>query len=83
MFYHKTKKLAYEEFLELLCEDELDNRRDNNYKRRYNTAKLPTHKKLEDFDFSFQASIDEREIIKDEMTTAAAIDRLIHHSEIF
>ena len=60
--YAKTKKLAYEEFLELLYEDELDNRRDNNYKRRYCAAKLPAHKKLEDFDFSFQPSLDEREI---------------------
>lgn len=60
--YAKSKKLPYEEFLELLCEDELDNRRDNNYKRRYIAAKLPSNKRLEDFDFSFQKSIDEREI---------------------
>lgn len=60
--YAQTKKLPYQEFLELLCEDELDNRRDNNYKRRYSAAKLPAHKKLEDFDFSFQASLDERQI---------------------
>ena len=60
--YAKSKKLPYEEFLELLCQDELDNRRDNNYKRRYSAAKLPSNKKLEDFDFSFQKSIDEREI---------------------
>ncbi|MBN8523587.1 MAG: hypothetical protein J0M23_07040 [Rickettsiales bacterium] len=39
--YARSKKLPYEEFLELLCEDELDNRRDNNYKRRYSAAKLP------------------------------------------
>jgi DNA replication protein DnaC len=60
--YARSKKLPYEEFLELLCEDELDNRRDNNYKRRYSAAKLPANKKLEDFNFSFQKSIDEREI---------------------
>jgi len=47
--YARSKKLPYEEFLELLCEDELDNRRDNNYKRRYSAAKLPANKKLEDF----------------------------------
>jgi len=40
--------------LELLCEDELDNRRDNNYKKRYSVAKLPANKRLEDFNFSFQ-----------------------------
>lgn len=60
--YARNKKLPYEEFLELLCQDEVDNRRDNNYKKRYNAAKLPANKKLEDFDFSFQKSIDEREI---------------------
>lgn len=60
--YARSKKLSYEEFLELLCEDEFDNRRDNNYKKRYSAAKLPANKKLEDFDFSFQKSIDEREI---------------------
>ena len=60
--YARSKKLPYEEFLELLCEDELDNRRDNNYKRRYSAAKLPANKKLEDFNFSFQKSVDEREI---------------------
>lgn len=60
--YARSKKLPYEEFLELLCEDELDNRRDNNYKRRYSAAKLPANKKLEDFNFSFQKSIDEKEI---------------------
>ena len=62
LLYAKSKKLPYEEFLELLCEDERDNRRDNNYKRRYSLAKLPHQKKLEDFDFSFQSSIDEREV---------------------
>ncbi len=36
--YARSKKLPYEEFLELLCEDELDNRRDNNYKRRYSRS---------------------------------------------
>jgi len=62
LLYARSKKLPYEEFLELLCEDERDSRRDNNYKRRYSLAKLPQQKKLEDFDFGFQASIDEREI---------------------
>lgn len=60
--YARSKKLLYEEFLELLCKDELDNRRDNNYKKRYSVAKLPANKRLEDFNFSFQKSVDEREI---------------------
>ena len=46
--YAKTNKLPYQEFLELLCEDEKNNRKDNNYKKRKNAAKLPSMKKLED-----------------------------------
>jgi len=60
--YANLKKLSYQELLELLCEDEFNSRRDNNYKRRYSSAKLPAHKKLEDFDFNFQTSLDARQI---------------------
>ena len=52
--------LSYTELLELLCEDEKSNRYDNNYQRRKKAAKLPTIKQLEDFDFSFQPSIDSK-----------------------
>lgn len=62
--YAKNNKLGYQEFLALLCEDEKSNRRDNNYKRRVNAAKLPASKNLEAFDFTFQPSIDAR-IIND------------------
>lgn len=58
--YARTNKLSYQELLELLCEDEKSNRKDNNYNKRKNAAKLPAMKKLEDFDFTFQPSIDER-----------------------
>jgi DNA replication protein DnaC len=37
-------------------------RKDNNYKRRKNAAKLPSIKRLEDFDFSFQPTIDPKHI---------------------
>lgn len=60
--YARTNKLPCQEFLELLCEDEKNSRKDNNYKRRKNAAKLPSIKKLEDFDFNFQPSIDERTV---------------------
>jgi len=56
--YAQNNKLGYQEFLSLLCEDEKSTRRDNNYRRRKNAAKLPASKKLEDFDFAFQPSID-------------------------
>ena len=63
----KEKSLSYVDFLGLLLEDEMNNRRDNSYKKRYSKAKFPGYKKLEDFDFSFQPSIDKR-IINDAAT---------------
>ena len=60
MIYARNNKLGYQEFLLLLCEDERNMRRDNNYKRRYKAAKLPANKTIESFDFSFQPSIDQK-----------------------
>jgi len=62
--YAQEKSLAYREFLELLLEDEYNNRRDNGYKKRYIKAKLPAYKTVEDFDFTFQPSINKK-IIND------------------
>jgi DNA replication protein DnaC len=58
--YANEKSLSYTEFLELLLEDEENNRRGNSYKKRYSKAKIPYYKTLEEFDFSFQPSIDKR-----------------------
>lgn len=58
----KSSKLSYQELLELLCEDEKNNRRNNGYQKRLRQAKLPSYKRLEDFDFSFQKTIDQRQI---------------------
>jgi DNA replication protein DnaC len=60
--YSNERSLSYAEFLELLCEDEENNRRENSYNKRYAKAKFTCHKQLEDFDFSFQPSIDKRQI---------------------
>ena len=65
--YAQDKTLAYREFLELLMEDEYNNRRDNSHKKRYAKAKLPAHKTVEDFDFTFQPSINKK-IINDCLT---------------
>ena len=67
LVYAKEKSLSYPDFLSLLLEDESNNRRDNSYKKRYRRARLPTHKKIEDFDFNFQPSIDKK-IINDCLT---------------
>jgi DNA replication protein DnaC len=65
--YANEKSLSHVELLELLFEDEVNNRINNSYKKRYAKAKLPSHKTLEDFDFSFQPSIDKK-IINDCVT---------------
>ena len=60
--YAGQKSLSYEEFLEILLEDYKNNRRDNSYKKRYAKAKFLYLKTIEDFDFSYQPSIDRRAI---------------------
>ena len=60
--YSNDNSLSYGQFLELLCEDEANNRQGNGHKKRYAKAKLPAHKTIEDFDFSYQPSIDKKQI---------------------
>jgi len=65
--FAREKDLSYTQFLELLLEDEANNRKDNSYKKRYAKAKFPAHKRIEDFDFSFQPSINKK-VINDCLT---------------
>jgi len=65
--YANDKQLSYQQFLDLLCEDEANNRKDNGYKKRYMKAKLPAHKTIEDFDFAFQPSLNKK-LINDALT---------------
>ena len=60
LVYANNNKLSHTELLEILCEDEKNNRYDNSYRRREKAAKLPNMKQLEDFDFSFQPTIDKK-----------------------
>jgi len=60
--YAQQKGLSYMEFLELLLEDEANNRKENSYKKRYIRARLPYQKTIEEFDFTFQPSIDKKVI---------------------
>lgn len=53
---------TYAEFLADLLDAELQVRRERYLKARLRLAHLPFHKTLQDFDFSFQPSIDERQI---------------------
>jgi DNA replication protein DnaC len=55
--------LSHLEFLELLVEDELGIRADRLLKRRLKQARFPALKTLEDFDFTYNPSIDKRQIL--------------------
>lgn len=59
--FANDKELGYLEFLELLCEDEFNNRNQNSYKKRLAKAKIPDNKSLDAFDFSFQPSINKKQ----------------------
>ena len=65
--YAQENSLGHIEFLELLIEDETNNRRNNSYRKRLAKARLPAHKTIEDFDFSFQPSINKK-VINDCLT---------------
>ncbi len=62
MVYANNNSISHSQFLELLCEDESNNRSGNNYNKRVYKAKLPALKTIEDFDFNFQTSIDNKQI---------------------
>jgi DNA replication protein DnaC len=65
--YANQEQISYTEFLEILLEDEENSRNNNSYKKRYKKAKFPMHKTIEEFDYSFQPSIDKR-ILNDCLT---------------
>lgn len=58
------RNLSHREFLELLCEDEKNNREDNRRKRLFTAAHFPFVKTIDEFDFSFQPSIKKGEILE-------------------
>ena len=60
----ESGKLGGAELVGLLLEDEKNTRSDNKRRRMYKSAKLPSGKGLEDFDFAFQPSINKREILE-------------------
>lgn len=72
--FAEDKNLSYTQFLELLLEDEDNNRQENSYRKRYKKAKFPARKLIEDFDFSFQPSIKKR-VINDCITCNFINDR--------
>lgn len=54
--------MSYLEFLELLINDEVINRSTNGNSKRMYRAKFPQHKTIEEFNFSYQPSINKQSI---------------------
>lgn len=57
-------KLSYEEYLSLILEEEIRGRADRSFMAKIHKAKFPFVKTIEEFDFSFQPTIDEKEVIR-------------------
>jgi DNA replication protein DnaC len=57
------KNLHYEEFLALLLEEEFKRKKESSINARISKAKFPFMKTLEEFDFSFQPNLNEKELI--------------------
>jgi len=57
-----ANELSYADFLQNLIDDELAGRQDRLLNRRLKQAQLPFHKTLEDFDFSFNPSINKQHV---------------------
>jgi DNA replication protein DnaC len=55
-------RLSYEEFLELLLTDEMSNRLNNANRKRFQKARFPQHKTLEEFNFNYQPTINRQMI---------------------
>ena len=57
-------KLQYEEYLALLLEEEINRKTEGSIKAKIAKAKFPFIKTLEEFDFSFQPNLKDKEVIK-------------------
>jgi DNA replication protein DnaC len=57
-------KLRYEEYLSLLLEEELNGKTERSVLARVHKARFPFVKTVEEFDFSFQPGIEEKEVVR-------------------
>jgi len=55
-------KMGYLDFLDLVLSEELAVRDDRRFRSGLRTSKLPHHKTLDEYDFSFQPELDPRKI---------------------
>lgn len=60
----QSRAFSHQEFLELLLEDEANQRAENRRKELYGSAHLPFEKGLEEFDFTFQPSVKKVELLE-------------------
>jgi DNA replication protein DnaC len=58
------KKLTYEEYLLLLLKEELQEKTSRSIQTKISKARFPFLKTIESFDFSFQPTVNERDIIR-------------------
>lgn len=58
------KKLHYDEYLTLILEAEVNRKQEASVKTKVTTARFPYVKTIEQFDFSFQPSLNEKEIAR-------------------
>jgi DNA replication protein DnaC len=59
-----ASNLLYEEYLALLLEEEVKRKTDSSVKTKIQKSRLPYLKTLEEFDFSYQPGLKEKEVIK-------------------
>lgn len=57
-------KITYEEYLCLLLEEEMKSRKESSVNTRIHKAHFPFLKTLEEFDFSFQPALNEKEVMR-------------------
>lgn len=57
-------KLSYEEYLSVLLEDEVRGKSERSVKTKIHKSRFPFIKTLEGFDFSFQPSLGEKEVLR-------------------
>lgn len=55
-------QMAYLDFLDLVLEEELAVREDRRFRHALRLSKMPHHKTLEDYDFSYQPELDPRKV---------------------
>ncbi|NCC71653.1 AAA family ATPase [bacterium] len=61
--YANEQQISYVDFLRLLIEEELVSRKNNSLVKRIAKAKIPRLKKIEDFDFKFQPTLNKAQIL--------------------